>query len=440
MMRSLLLLLGLGVSFFLLPSRRLPAQSRSGADCDHPPPRGSGDFATMAALRSRAWQLFEQTTGAQPVFDSPSWIPRNDAFSPTVPGHGGKGVDLYEAAELIPTGLYTKDQFRLEQLRGGGRPIPEQPVTYESTFFNLAAVRHIHNREYPLYSTDTITALQNAVRGQIPDFTADSIVVKTFWRVLPDKGSVRVGVWGWKGLPHNAVRLLEDADPPDGFPNGHVCVELKPSAKSGCLDARKYFFMTTVKQHGQGYACSNSSVATCPAENLPDGRNLILLAMHIASKEKPDWLWATFWWKGVNRTDSKTPNTAAWTCDNAQRPPELSKGIGANYSMDTTIGIHFQKPVVIGSDLDACGSPPTIGMNEETFAAFNPFVEELRINGRKSSCILCHTGADTNPDTAIPTFPKPCEAGLPTLSDFNRYIRTDYLWSLRNFMNQASSP
>jgi hypothetical protein len=408
------------------------AQTQTSSDCEHPPPPVYGDFQTMKALRIQAWRLFEQATGRERVFDSPRWVPKSDAYKPSGPEKREKGVDLFQAEELLSADLYTNKH---------GERIPQQPLTYESTFFNLAAVKHIRNQEYPLYSPSTTQSLLDSVRTDIPDFPGDSMVVKTFWRALPKEGSVPVGLWGWKGLPPNADPLFETANFPYNFPNGYACVELNPSPKSHCLQAKKSFFMTTVRQHGPDFSCANGFATSCPVDNLPPGQNLILLGMHIASKQRPDWLWATFWWRGDRDISGKPiprTNGDSWTCDNAQRPPRLSKGVASNYSMDLTIGLDFRKPQVMEPYLAVCGTPMTIGKNEELLAAFNPFVEELMTKGRKSSCINCHSRADTrkDPDQNIPI---PCDEGKPKLSDFEGNIRTDYLWSIRKFLAQTHS-
>lgn len=391
-----------------------------------------GDPGGMKALRCRGWQLFAQMTGSRPVFDSDLWTPERQVFSRTKAAGEGKGIDVFMVPE-IPADFYKQGRARLTKF--DGKEIRKQPLTYESVFFNLAAVEHI--RSHQLNAKETTARLLSESRTEIPEFPKDAMAVKTFWRVLPDNDPAQVGVWGWTNLPQDPNELYEIADPPDGFTNGSVCVEEKPRPNSRCLEAGKYFYISRVGRHPEDFDCQARFGTRCPGQSLPEGTKLILLGMHIASKEKPDWFWATFWWKGdIDVPGQRVPRTHgdSWTCDDAQRPPALKKGLWSNYSMDVTTSLKNPKPVVSHDDLylHKCGSPPNIGNQEERLAAFNPYVEQLAVNGRKSSCINCHARAYTS-EHRVPNPPKPCDAGQPSLETFEGHIRTDYSWSVAFF-------
>jgi hypothetical protein len=391
-----------------------------------------GSFETMANLRTRAWKLFSTLAlTTRPIFDSPDWVPKQRTFlQESTLKTKAKGLTVFFSQELIPDGPYSD--------KAAPPPaIPQQPLTYESVFFNRIAYRHIRTKE--LYASATTKKLQIVEnRRDIPEFPSGSRVVKTFWRPVPDGGSVNVGVWKWNLVPTTAVWWYETK-----WSHQPVCVEVNPSSDSHCLKASDYFYTTkTTQKNGPGFSCivANPDLS-CPA--LPPGQTLILIGVHLASKEKPDWFWATFWWQGVHRQDGSSPQTASWTCDNAQRPPELATGVWSNYSMDVRTSFEDPKPQVDAKDIANCGSPPIIGRNEQLQATYNPFVEGVKLKGRKSSCIDCHSRADTNinPDVSIPQEcppPGPLQ-DKPTLEQFEGHIRTDYLWSITQFLAHTSS-
>jgi hypothetical protein len=174
-------------------------------------------------------------------------------------------------------------------------------------------------------------------------------------------------------------------------------------------------------------------------EPLPNGQWLILLAVHVISKESPDWLWATFWWKGVDRTSGDS-----WTCDDAQRA--RVPGPWGNFSANVTQSFKLAKPdVTTAADASHCGIPGKIGWDyhrEELLATYNPFVEGVMENGRKSSCIACHARANTRGDTGVTPFliPRVGEVEWPPVTHFEGHIRTDYLWTVRNHLGPSDEP
>ena len=397
------------------------AQPGTSPTCDMTPKYGSPD--DMIQLRTRAWNLL-LTIANKPVVNSADWIPRQDAFAQapriTTPT---KSLTLFFAKEF--------DRAESSSPSAKAALVP-QPQTYESTFFNRSAYTHIRDRKYPLYSRATTKKLQiEESRGEIPEFPKDALVLKTFWRRVPDKGSVNVGVWKWNNIQKGTFRMLETM-----WPNP-VCVEVKHTPNSKCVQARDAFYtITTTQENSPEFLCVASNPDCAPS--IPKGQTMILVGMHVASKEKPEWFWATFWWQGVDRQSGASPSTASWTCDNAQRPSALGTGVWSNYSMDVRTRFADPKPPITADDSKTCGSPPTIGKNEELLATYNPFIEGTSLLGFKSSCIDCHSRADTNatPDTSVPQV---CAVGGPNLTIFQGHVRTDYLWSIMRFLENTRS-
>ena len=165
---------------------------------------------------------------------------------------------------------------------------------------------------------------------------------------------------------------------------------------------------------------------------------MVLIGMHIMSKQTPDWLWATFWWRG---RDDKTKERLGtfWTCQDAQRPKVIEdKGEPwKNYSMDATASFKYRKP--IAKKGEKCGAPPRIGAREEYAATYNPFVEASLGNGLKSNCVHCHAKASTS-SKADRTVPGPALIEAAPLDMFEGHIRLDYLWSVRRGLKHTDWP
>jgi hypothetical protein len=407
---------------------------RSSADDDP-------DIVPMAKLRAQAWQFWLDMASLRPsIPDSPQWKRERDAFAPPQPLGVVSVKSNRGAATTTAVGLILS--YPVELLEHGPVAPPssnDEFHLFESTFYNSAAVDHIVKTD--LYKPSTTDALLGQSRREITEFPRDARIVKTFWRPIPDGGSAKVGVWKWKNLPDVDERIPESRfkELSNVVP---VCVADKRSPQPGCLIAQDEFVTATV---------GDTSLFNCPfcTEELRQGQTMILIGMHIISKERPDWFWTTFWWQGVDRQDGTivtragAPKEPSWTCDNAQRPAALSpRALGdrkywSNYSLDLVASFNRKRPEVAAEDVSACGQPRIIGNNEERFAGYNPFVEGVRSSGRKSSCLDCHARASTIGDKFAPIPPKGDTVG-PKIKDFEGYIRTDYLFRVAKHLNPTN--
>jgi hypothetical protein len=394
--------------------------------------------ADMVRLRMRAWALFEEIRAVGlPPYDG--WFIERDAFGNITCSRTPTRGPLEAAAQRVES-----EPPLLKALVAA----PEPDDLYEATYFNTRACLDIQASDFPLNdlrTTDRLLALQ---RGAIDEFSIGAQAIKTFWRPLPtDNSSVEVGIWQWPtahtidrmGAPNKNEWQLETIREPTeavASPRGNwirsVCVQLNPPAGSACLKAEDYFPIARVD------TSAGFPQAREVQPRLPDGQPLILLAVHVASKESPDWLWATYWWKGVGRTSGHS-----WTCDNAQRAG--IPGPWGNFSTNVSKSFKLARPDVDAAEIAHCGVPGRIGSDthkEEFLATYNPFVEGMMDNGRKSSCIACHARANTRGDVGVARFliPPVGEVEWPAVTHFEGHIRTDYLWTVRNHLGPSREP
>ena len=372
--------------------------------------------AWIARHRARGWALLLQVTGGRPELPpSTEWFQRLDAFAASERSVQPGRMFLLLPRELEPPMAPAQAADAAE------------PPVYESTLFNAAARQHIllHRLQDPA----TTQVLLDARRREIAEFPSAAIVLKAFWRPV-SATQVPVGVWTWKGWPKDPPTIRESQW--QGYTGiAPECV-VDGIASGSCIPADGNFITST----------TDAIQVTCVETNCPPvvpGQKLVLLGLHIASKERPDWFWATFWWRGgrVPRT-----NGDAWTCDNAQRPDALKTGAWSHYSMDVSPSFELSKPEVTGEAVGECGSPGSIGtINEQLRAAFNPFVEGVVEYGRKSSCIDCHSRASTyQKNLTIKPPVTTADESYPGLRDFQGHIRADYLWSVARRLAETTEP
>jgi hypothetical protein len=141
------------------------------------------------------------------------------------------------------------------------------------------------------------------------------------------------------------------------------------------------------------------------------GDFLVLVGLHITTKEIPQWTWATFWWDNHSRSD--------W--HSLGRPHRIGTPWN-HYLMNVTL--NGMTPV------EQDGGPKI---------CFNPFLETNVTNGVISNCLLCHSKAAfgsvpraTGYDLGVlGRDGKSLASGNPPMPDyFDKMVSTDFLWSL----------
>lgn len=390
----LCLLLGLAARGEAGPAAATRCEARDG--------RGILDERYLEKLRICAWRLLEPLARQTSGFPDPNLWTRADDLIPDADAEDRSGL---RPAEERPT----------------LRPAAE-PELYEMTFFNTVAKRYIQAGPDPLDRPSTTEALLAKNVREI-QFPAGSVALKTFWYRIPGDQTVPVAVWNW-GATANGLKLDASRLPQQCIAATKDSVAKAAAEGRSCLDARASFYTVEVRDKDV-FRCARKQ---CPP--LARGDLLILVAMHAASKQMPEWLWATWWWQGASNS-----TMSAWTCGAAQRPAAIGDaGPWSNYAMNVTASFRKEKPALAPGN--PCGAPAAIAGGQELRATYNPFVEAREENGLKSSCVDCHSRASTKSanELAVPTLD---ETGGPLLSGFEGHVRLDYMWSLRRTLNKT---
>ena len=291
--------------------------------------------------------------------------------------------------------------IQLESTRAVDQFLPLSRVFYNPPLFERIRERHYYEEERLSYLASSGGALE---------FPPDSIAVKTVWMPGYAHACSQIPVWNSiTGVPEEQSSLPQN-DWPDRVyvaPPGVTC---PPGPIAHISD-----FYNFKLQSVDGLADSSFKDAHV-------GDYALLVALHITTRELPNWIWSTFWWH--NR-----PSEGVFAAD---RPREVS-GPWRNYLMD--VAYDMDRP------RERDGSPKI---------TFNPYLEGLMPRGSVSNCMTCHARAFWPPTDAAPVVTsfagrievsrivvRGSDAALRTYypkqtdDPKSRFLRTGFLWSFQ---------
>lgn len=258
------------------------------------------------------------------------------------------------------------------------------PPLIVRTHYNSEALHHI--REHGLNQRATLRSLIAASAAtaprEVPAFPRAAAVLKTVWWPAPATGAVALPVWDAALNPSNA----QGNDYPTWPRLVGVCGPVP--AIGGAVDA-EFLGRVVHAEHCVSRQLFYTVVLDAPLAALvmrdPAARNLaamvlgrplrthdvlLLVGMHVATREITDWVWGTFWWHD-------RPNEGEYA---AARPDELPAP-WSSYLMSVAFDAELPH--------EPDGSP---------HVAYNPwfearFADRGHGNGVVSNCMSCHRRA-----------------------------------------------
>lgn len=412
------------------PQQPQPENSPSGytgipAGFDFPADRTTLEYyratSNFSAQRQHAWRVFAGLTQASPdnglpIFDT--WYSEDETFRAS---HAPQSLAPRPAAY----------HFRAEEFHAGlgaAAARGANPAPLSLVLYNRAAYQHIRANE--LYAAAQLQRLRAngaadiSVPGDrtIPDFPAAAVSVKTIWWPVAKDGTTALPVWDpalspphAQGNDYTSWARVVGVEPHRGkVPSsatrdlvfmGHAFAQVR---RVGLAD----FYYLIVDRAMASSVMSTPKTARVArlvlGRPLQPGDYLVLVAMHVSTKEIEDWVWATFWWH--DRPDDGPFATGR---------PDLIKGAWRNYLMNVSYDVNLPR--------EPDGAP---------HIAFNPWVEGKfpaqpggQGSGMLSNCMNCHSRA---------SYPKlgflPIRRGNPDLQGDPAFaagrLRTDFLWSI----------
>ncbi len=323
---------------------------------------GDRDRGDVTAMRTHGWELWQHLAGGERL----AWE------------HWPATEQLF-ASE--PPKFRTPRPFR----HGPVIEAETLPVMFDVLFDPNAArhvkVQHLNERKV----LDQLPAL--------PAFPSDATAVKLTWYPVHARGKTAMPIWDGdpanESAEGNADRTWKRAvavDPDRAvIPEG----ETTAVALAGRAFIAKVVPLSAFIVRDLVAADLPSARRAAHDPSLVAGDHLALVAVHVTTKEIPDWTWETYWWH-----DAPTEGRFATT------RPELH-GAAANYLMDVTY---------------SAGTP-----------CFNPWLEARFPDGLASNCVTCHQRAVVGAADYLPVTETRLRDDDPY---FAGHIQTDFLWSV----------
>ena len=330
--------------------------------------------ADVGAERSHMWSVWEGLTRAKSNVELPAfltWYGASEVFS--------------DSEKMASTERDLRHALLVTVSHRGPDPASAPPLIVYA-HYNRAAYRHI--REYRLHLASGLAAIDASARrsGQIlqfPPFPRNAVVLKTVWWPVSDDAATPLPVWDPAENPARTSgnnyltwsRVVAISTKISGVSDQRNDVELLgrrfSSARSVGTDAfyRLVLDQALADQVMRDPAAKKLALMLL-GRKLRARDTLVLVAVHVATREVPDWVWGTFWWHDF-------PNNGRFA---AGRPRGLAEP-WAHYLMD--VSFDTDKP------LEPDGSP---------HIAFNPYLEARfgdagHGSGVVSNCMTCHRRA-----------------------------------------------
>ncbi len=410
--------------------------------------RDEADARTRAQMRTHAWDLFAGLTGEDPVWNT--WYTKCDL---NLEKCGSANVESGRGAHRI-LGSFEVPVQNLEELSLALDSAGQEPpgAAFHSESIQNVLLKLAQNfRDHPqfasvLYNKEAANRIQDsclyprtadtdkkvskpcprlpAAPGKVPDFSRGSVVLKTVWESVVVGPDSTGKLTTWKPDVWSRIQKAGDSDL-NRFKVSTVKIdtasrlpcqdrdygdnELVPLSCFYAFQLTQEDIDTLVKAPPDFAAIRDSGVIA--------GNYVVLVAMHVTTKEIPEWVWATFWWDNHGASDSFT----------AGRPASIQPK-WRHFLMDTTLS----------------GMTPTENDGGPKIC-FNPYLETGITNGAISNCLQCHDKAAYGPKPEIDPYDlgilgrdgKTLASGT-TYDDskyFSNRVRTDFLWSVADALD-----
>jgi hypothetical protein len=271
---------------------------------------------------------------------------------------------------------------------------------------------HDHIRSQALFRQATLNSVNSGwpagtppARREIQAFPRDAVSLKLVWAVVYATRPTPIRVWD--NMPSQPV---SQSNPEESWPRVVIVDASRTQIPAGetrdvTVGGRPFPGSRVVAVNR--FYNFRISAAELPAVQGIDpqariGDYAVLVAMHMTTKEIPDWVWGTFWWHDQ-------PDNGPFAAD---RPAAVT-GAWRNYLMDVAYSMETPR--------EYDGTPDSV---------YNPYLEARFPNGLASNCMTCHQQAVWTANGA-PSFlpitrgPRPPDDPL-----FRTGTRLDFLWSV----------
>ena len=325
---------------------------------------------------------------------------------------------------------------------------------HESVSYSPAAASFaIENK---LFLATTLYDYAQQGLNDIPNFPDEAITIKPVFKVLPvstSGGQHKFAISSWHGpidslagFPENDWHscIYVDVENQSNGDGSQLYYENKESipaptpATSYNLNDFIHYTMNAEDAYFFNKEFSENSENPMKAHA---GDIVILVGMHVSTKENKRWTWQTFWWA----PDADNPPLPSSKVIADQRPDILT-GPAAHYAM--AVAYYMIKPDEPYNGRNIKGKP-NFAFNPYLEAGFTPSVFDKNMSmintetgltistyaGVRTNCMSCHSMATVNPKGfttgSISTTPYIGNAYI-SLDDpiFESLLKVDFAWSV----------
>ena len=362
-----------------------------------------------------------------------------------VPAGGGDGEDSIEFTDgpiyPVPKPVYTNPAYLAAKCTDGTSATPlgngptllnETNVMITGVIYNDPASDWIRSRN--LYQASTLNTLLRKGDKVMPVMPASSFVLKPMWWPV-QQGDNYTALPVWDDLPPSA-----DEDRYAGFERQQlwsravaVTARPKPGVK---LHEAKYLYGVEDSKgkalkprvyRGAGVVGVDrfynwqpklATMAPCDRALLDQsaywaygrefrqGDHLVLIAMHVMTREQPEWTFQSFWWHDK-------PDYGPYASGRPDIPAAKARGPWRHYLMASTYGM-----------LDRPGG-------KSWPIAYNPYIELAADHPIRTNCMNCHHRAAWNKASyEAPGGPDALQAFTYGNKIFDGVMRTDSMWTV----------
>lgn len=279
--------------------------------------------------------------------------------------------------------------------------------------------------------------------GAVPEFPNTSITTKpTYYAGVPSKnGLIRVPVWvspnPAKAYRYNEWQQWVYADINNKQEPNKKLVPVTTSnpteeqIKAATCNVND-FINYKIDRVGADYLNNHQDVGTTPSRQFIEGDYVLLVAMHVTTKEFKNWTWQTYFWC----PDPSNPPSPSSKFEAGLRPKEL-KGAASHYAVSTAYAMVWpNQPVSGGSDNNA---RPILAFNPYLEGGFGPKVFSLQnkfrpdfVYGMQTNCMSCHALSTMTGKNGYTTNQY---IDMMDTSLFKNDVKLDFTWSIQGNLN-----
>ncbi|WP_413206450.1 hypothetical protein [Rhodospirillum sp. A1_3_36] len=331
--------------------------------------------------------------------------------------------------------------------------VPDTRVA-ETVSYNLSAAFHLVKNK--LFDLNALSALYNADLKEVPAFPVDSVAVKPVYKVI-QASNLFDGKYfvmpAWPGTPDMANPLVRSMVEANGYGEkdwkGCIYVDATNTGTtqaSGIDETCDLSNRDETNTYGLGdfvgIPVTESNVKQLKFDgvdkkNLQPGDHLILMAMHVSTREITQWTWQTFFWT----PDPANPPLPSNPAVAKAMQPEISAPANHYAAAFAYQMINPNQPLnggsSVGNPIIAYNPYLESGFPKSTFSYFVPVESPTGESwtgtvGVDTNCMTCHAlaavGCSPENATGYATdFYLPRDAAV-----FDKTLQTEFLWSIAN--------